>query len=65
MVDIYRAAKRRGKMAECKTMLSDDLKCFSFFPKVSEILRVVFNSIETHHRVFFWLVCSSFSRKNV
>ena len=52
---------------ECKTMLSDDLRCFSVFSKlkVPEILHVVFSWIETHHLVFFWLVCSSFLRNNV
>ena len=38
-------------------MLSDDLKCFSFFfAKVPEILHVVFNGLETHHPVFFLAV---------
>ena len=34
-------------------MLSDDLKCFSVFEKVPQILHGVFNLIETHHPVFF------------
>ena len=38
---------------------------FFFFAKMPEILHVVFNWIEKHHPVFFWLVCCSFSRNNI
>ena len=39
---------------ECKTMLSDNLKCFPFSTKAPEILHVIFNWTEKHHPVFFF-----------